>query len=107
MTYKKPKGDVIYYKPLSCFKGKKKVDIVGYQNMFGQWCDLHVKSKPIAYSTKATQGWLQILKDESSSWEEMLNKANGTTGEYIPDYEAVSIIEAYIQTGAPFEEVRF
>lgn len=107
MAYKKPKGDVTYYKPLSCFKGKKKVDIVGFQNMFGQWSDLHVKSKPIAYSTKATQDWLQILKNESNSWEQMLNKANGATGEYIPDYEAVSIIEAYIQAGAPFEDVGF
>lgn len=105
MMGKRNKGDIAYYKPLSiCKKGTM---LVGYRTEFGTWYDVHTKTRPIAYSTVATYGWLGILRNESNSWEEMLNKANGNSGEYIQDLEAVNVISAYIKCKAPFEDVLF
>ena len=106
MARAKSKNDVAYYKPLSvCKKGTK---LVGYQDKtFGIWSDIHTNTKPIAWSTRATMGWLDILKHESKNWEEMLAKADGSTGEYLPDYEAIDVIKAYIKCKAPFDEVGF
>lgn len=105
MNKGKTKGDVAYYKPLSICK--KDTKLVGYQTQYGDWYDVHTKTRPIAYSTKATQDWLHILQQESNSWEEMLAKANGTTGEYMWDEEAVEVIQAYINCKCPFEDMRF
>lgn len=105
MAYAKRKNDVAYYKPLSvCKKGTA---LVGYRNEYGQWFDIHTKTKPIAWSTRATMGWLDILKHESSNWEEMLSKADGSNGQYLPDYEAIEVIKAYIKCKAPFDEISF
>lgn len=104
MTRKKTKNDVAYYKPLSvCKKGTQ---LVGYRNRFGQWYNIHTKTKPIAYSTVATLNWLNILKKESKDWEEMLFKANGQ-GEYLKDEDASRIIQAYIDCNAPYNDVEF
>lgn len=102
---KRNKYDVSYYKPLSvCKKGTK---LVGYKTQYDTWYDIHTKTRPIAYSTVATRDWLKILKQESNTWGEMLSKANGKTGEYMQDLEAVSVIQAYIDYKAPFEDVNF
>lgn len=102
---KNSKGDITYYKPLSiCKKG---TSLVGYKTKYGQLFDIHTKTKPIAYSTAATCNWLKILKEESNTWQELLEKANGSSGEYLPDFEAVKVIEAYIKCNAPFDEVNF
>lgn len=106
MAYSKRKNDIAYYKPLSvCKKGTA---LVGYYNKDTDvWYDVHTKTKPIAWSTRATMGWLDILKHESSNWEEMLSKADGSNGQYLPDYEAVEVIKAYIKCKAPFKDVEF
>lgn len=105
MAYSKQKGDIAYYKPLCvCKKGTK---LVGHKNIYEQWYDIHTKTKPIAYSTKATYDWLGILHKESSNWEEMLNKANGISGEYLNDPEATQVIQAYIKCKAPFNSMTF
>ena len=106
MAYSKRKNDIAYYKPLSvCKKGTA---LVGYYNKDTDvWYDVHTKTKPIAWSTRATMGWLDILKHESLNWEEMLSKADGSNGQYLPDYEAVEVIKAYIKCKAPFDDVEF
>ena len=106
MAYKKMKNDIAYYKPLSvCKKGTA---LVGYHNKDTDvWYDIHTKTKPIAWSTKATMDWLNILKNESKNWEEMLAKADGSSGEYLSDYEAVDVIKAYMKCKAPFDEIVF
>lgn len=106
MARSKRKADILYYKPLCvCKKGTK---LVGYRTQISEkWYDVHTKTKPIAHSTVATLGWLSILKNESNSWEEMLSKANGTSKEYMPDYEAEKVIQAYIDCKAPFDSISF
>lgn len=105
MAKNKKKGGVSYYKPLSvCKKGTA---LVGYKTQYGTWYDIRTKTKPIAWSTEATRGWLDILCNESNSWEELLSKANGDTGEYLQDKEAVEVIRAYMNCKAPFEKNMF
>lgn len=94
-----------YYKPLCVCK--KDTGLVGYRNMFGQWYDVHTKTKPIATSTVATLNWLHLLHQESDSWEEMLSKADGSSGEYLKDQEATNVILAYIKCKAPFNSIDF
>lgn len=104
MAKNKEKGDVKYFKPLCvCKKG---TGLVGW-TVGNTWCEVHTKTRPIAYSTVATLNWLGILQKESHSWEEMLSKANGTSKEYIPDYEASKVIQAYINCKAPFDSIKF
>lgn len=104
MARSKQNADVKYYKPLCvCKKG---TGLVGYKAS-DKWYNIHTKTRPIAYSTVAVLNWLGILQKESNSWEEMLSKANGTSGEYIPDYEAEKVIQAYINCKAPFDSVSF
>lgn len=105
MACHKQKADVVYYKtPSTCKKGTA---IVGYKTMYGDWFDLHTKTKPIAYSTVATRDWLHILHEESSSWQEMLAKADGSSGEYIKDLEAVEVIKAYMKYDTPYKDMLF
>lgn len=111
---KPPKGwyssDVEYYLEPERYKSIKKImppNPEEYKRFYGRdYLYLIPDGRPIAYSTKATEGWLRQLKPTCNSWEELMHMVDGT-GRFMKDEEAMKVVQAYIDKKSDFNKVRW